>query len=326
MKRLSLRAVTRVATGLACVVGLWGGVASADEHVLVLLDRTGSMGLQSVPGKTRFQVAKERIVAFLNSAAGEPRRYAFWTFEGTSYTPVYNFNQNATQAQVEAAVNAAVLGGNTPLARSVCAAVDELIGFLPNEFHTKRVYLATDGLENATPSGDQCAGFNSATPYPLLEVNSWQWKVRNKACTGLATAPGACSAGIPPMGLTLIVDIDHLFDYVPLRAGSLLEPDDAGRDFASLTPERDAAFFTGLADETQGAYKAITPSTPQSEATPLAGDANLDGCVDVSDRSVVLSLYGQGVPSGSPADFNRDRVVNVYDYNTVLQNYGSGCP
>jgi hypothetical protein len=305
-------------------VGLGSAVASADEHVLVVLDRTGSMTLASIPGKTRLQVAKERINAFLDIVPSVSTKYAFWTFEGTTYTPVYTFAQNKTPAEIKAAVNAVVTGGNTPLARSVCGAVDELINFLPNEFHTKRIYLATDGEENASPTTDQCYGVSSTTTYPNLQTNSWQWKVRNKACTGNASTPGPCASGIPPSGLSLIVDIDHLYDFVPLRADAPVEWADSAST-RTLSSTSDAAFFGGLSRETNGRYVGVTPSTPPTQATPVPGDASGDGCVNVTDRSLVLSQYGQTVPAGTATDFNRDRIVNVYDYNTVLQNYGRGC-
>ncbi len=329
MKTVFQRVFSRVTMGVACAAALTSGVASADEHVLVLLDRTGSMSLQSVPGKTRFQVAKERINAFLDIVPPQPTKYAFWTFEGTGYVKVFNFSQNKTAAEVKAAVNAATLGGNTPLAYSVCAAVDELINYLPNEFHAKRIYMATDGEENATPTTDQCYGLSSPTAYPTLATNSWQWKVRNKACTGSATAPGPCSGGIPPMGLTLIVDIDHLYDFVPFQANAFteeLEDPRARSGFAAaMAANNDAAFFGGLSGETNGRYASITPATPPAQATPVPGDATGDGCVNVTDRTAVLAQYGQQVPAGTPTDFNRDLIVNIYDHNTVLQNFGRGC-
>ncbi|NMO19986.1 VWA domain-containing protein [Pyxidicoccus fallax] len=326
------RFLSRTAMALACAGGLYSSAAMADEHVLVLLDVTGSMTLQSVPGKTRLQVAKDNINNFLDTVAPTPRKYAFWKFSGTAATPVFNFSDNKTAAEIKAAVNLATAGGNTPLAHSICAGIDHLLAFLPNDFHIKRVYLATDGEENTTPVADQCHGPFSANPYPNLDAGSWQWKVRNKACTGFANEPGPCGVLLPPYppGLTMIVDIDHLFtDTVPFAAAARSE----GLEDAELTTglsaaaslNEDATFFKGISQETKGRYASITPSTPPSQAAPLPGDANLDGCVNVTDRSLVLSLYGKTVPAGTPADFNRTLVVDSYDHQTVLNNFGRGC-
>ncbi|MBZ4419776.1 VWA domain-containing protein [Myxococcus sp. RHSTA-1-4] len=326
------RFLSRTAVALACAGGLYSSAAMADEHVLILLDVTGSMSLTSVPGKTRLQVAKDNINNFLDTVAPTTRKYAFWKFSGTAATPVYNFSDNKTAAEIKAAVNAAVAGGNTPLAHSVCAGIDHLLAFLPTQLHTKRVYLATDGEENTTPTTDQCYGPYSVNAYPNLDSGSWQWKVRNKACTGLANEPGPCGVLPPPYpaGLTMIVDIDHLFtDTVPFDNAARSEGVEDGELDTGLTAtaslNADASFFQGVSQETKGRYVAITPSTPPAQATPLPGDANLDGCVNVTDRSLVLSLYGKTVQAGTPSDFNRNLVVDSYDYQTVLNNYGRGC-
>jgi hypothetical protein len=160
-------------------------------------------------------------------------------------------------------------------------------------------------------------------------VNSWQWKVRNKACTGNANTPGPC-VGLPPYGLSLIVDVDHLFtDNIPFAPSGTSIVEEGGRTFSSrmsASLNDDTSFFGGLSRETGGSYASITQLTPPTQATPVPGDASGDGCVNITDRSLVLSQYGSQVPPGTPTDFNRDGIVNIYDYNTVLQNYGRGCP
>jgi hypothetical protein len=90
-----------------------------------------------------------------------------------------------------------------------------------------------------------------------------------------------------------------------------------------LAPNADAAFFAGLASETHGRYAGITPSTPPGQATPPPGDANLDGCVNIQDRALVLQQFG--TPGNGKTDFNRDGIVNIFDLQTVLQNFGDGC-
>jgi hypothetical protein len=330
------RSLTQAAVALACVGGLWSGTAVADEHVLILLDRTGSMGSTSVPGLTRLQVAKARIDGYLQIVPSVTTKYALWTFDNSGPTQIFNFADNRTPAQISAAVNAVTLGGNTPLAGSVCAAVDALINYLPNQLHTKRIYLVTDGDENSTPSLNECYGSWSVGAWPNLDTNSWQAKVRNKACTGSPTAAGPCGVFPPPYppGLTLIADIDFLFeDNIPFQGDfEGREPDDAEKTVtvpyrAAASAANEVAFFNGLATATKGRYAAVTQKTPSSQATPLPGDANLDGCVNVADRTKVLSEYGTRVsPPGTGSDFNRNGTVDQGDYQTVLNNFGRGCP
>ncbi|QSQ21113.1 VWA domain-containing protein [Pyxidicoccus parkwayensis] len=326
------RLLSRTAVALACAGGLSSSAAMADDHVLILLDVTGSMSTLSIPGKTRLQVAKERINSFLDAVPTTPTKYSFWTFSGTAATPVYTFAQNKTAAEIKAAVNATVAGGNTPLAHSICAGIDHLLNFLPTQLHNKRLYMATDGEENATPTTDQCYGPNTVNAWPNLDVGSWQWKVRNKACTGIATEPGVCGTLPPPWppGLTMVMDVDHLLDFTvalngEARSGGLEDAEWATGFTAGATAATDASFFQGLTKDTKGRYQTITPSTPAGQATALAGDANLDGCVNVTDRSVVLAAYGKTVPAGTPYDFNRNLTVDSADYQTVLNNYGRGC-
>jgi hypothetical protein len=328
MRSLLRSAFFMIAT-VMLLLGASSRTAKADEHVLVLLDTTGSMTLGSSGGLSRLEVAKARISTFLDTVPSVTSRYALWFFEGNTYTPIFSFADNKTAAEVKARMLIATPGGLTPLAHSVCAAVDELINYLPSELHSKRIYMATDGEENNSPVADQCFGPSSTTLYPTLTSGSWQWKVRNKACTGSATSPGLCSAGVPP-GLTLIVDVDHLFDFVPaMSASTSAVLEGRGRSRGTLAPaaaapppNADAAFFGGLARETRGRYAGITPSTPPAQATPQPGDVNLDGCVNINDRALVLQQFGTPGPS---ADLNRDGIVNVFDLQTVLRNFGRGC-
>jgi len=289
------------------------------------------MTISSIPGKTRLQVAKERVAAYLDSVPTSPtNRYSLWTFQNNGYIPVFHLAQNKSRAEIKSYINGLTAAGDTPLAGTICSAVDELIKYLPNEYHDKRIYLVTDGAENNTDPTDQCFGPYSSTTYDQgLEENSWQWKVRNKVCTGEATTPGPCN-GPPPYNLSFIMDVDLLFtEYVPFGPSVDSVTEEKGPSFtsspASTTTNPDAIFFSGLSAASGGKYTTITPTTPPAQATPQPGDANLDGCVNITDRSLVLQYYGQSVPTGTPVDFNRDNIVNVYDYNTVMQNYGRGC-
>jgi hypothetical protein len=325
-------------TAVALTLVMGGRTAHAspqEQHVLYLLDTTGSMLEPSTGGMTRLEVAKTRVIHDMQTVQPLPTTYALWTFEGSSFTQIYSFTDVKTLVDLESAVAGATSsGGATPLAGSICSAVDTLLAYLPagNPANVKRIYLATDGLENNTPGPDQCFGSSSATVYPTLTPHSWQWRVRNKACVGNAepAAPGAvCPDGVPTSGnpITLLVDIDHLFDNnIPFAALSRLESGAHNRSaFASIVlppVNADAAFFSGLTAEKHGHYVGITSSTPPSVAAPIAGDVNLDGCVNVQDRALVLQQFGTPGPS---ADLNRDGIVNTFDLQTVLQNFGRGC-
>jgi len=53
----------------------------------------------------------------------------------------------------------------------------------------------------------------------------------------------------------------------------------------------------------------------------IYGDANLDGVVNFSDLSKVLTNYNQTGMSWSQGDFNYDGIVNFEDLNKILTNY-----
>ena len=57
--------------------------------------------------------------------------------------------------------------------------------------------------------------------------------------------------------------------------------------------------------------------------TPLAGDANLDGQVDINDLTIVLANYGKASATWFEGDLNGDGRVDINDLTTVLANYGT---
>jgi probable HAF family extracellular repeat protein len=56
--------------------------------------------------------------------------------------------------------------------------------------------------------------------------------------------------------------------------------------------------------------------------TPLTGDTNGDGTVDLTDLNNVLNNFGT-TATGNPGDDNSDGVVDLSDLNDVLNNFGS---
>ncbi len=55
--------------------------------------------------------------------------------------------------------------------------------------------------------------------------------------------------------------------------------------------------------------------------TPQAGDANLDGKVDINDLTIVLGNYNQTGRTWGTGDFNGDGKVDINDLTIVLGNY-----
>jgi hypothetical protein len=55
--------------------------------------------------------------------------------------------------------------------------------------------------------------------------------------------------------------------------------------------------------------------------TVLAGDANMDGTVNITDLSKVLTNYDRSGMTWGDGDFNNDQTVNISDLSNVLTNY-----
>jgi hypothetical protein len=308
----------------------------ADEtNAIVVLDKSGSMTADFSTTQSMWDVAKERAIEFLNEAAPN-REYALWTYNGTSYTEVYSF----ADGQSGASLAAFIAGGGvdsptstTPLAMTVCAAVDELMAHEASKPATidRKIHLMTDGLENATPSTDQCYGSSSTVDvYPNYDTGSWQKKMLNKLQTGDANTPGTAP-------FTVIIQIEEVFQWLGSAMTSLSlsaalgaasdMPLEGPRGSLLLAPATFSAsqFFEDIAVHSGGTYTPLDPNQPGGPQLPQPGDANGDYCVNIQDYGIVLSVYGQTAAPGEPADLNDDRIVNYYDYVIVLQNWGEGC-
>jgi hypothetical protein len=67
--------------------------------------------------------------------------------------------------------------------------------------------------------------------------------------------------------------------------------------------------------------------TPDSDLraayqTPLPGDANGDGTVDINDLTIVLAHYGQTGMAWAQGEFTGDGTVDINDLTIVLAHYG----
>ncbi|ATB37947.1 hypothetical protein CYFUS_003373 [Cystobacter fuscus] len=290
----------------------------SEEHVLIVIDRSGSMQLYRTNGQTRFTEAIRQARAYVNLPSSRPRSFAVWTFEEVSYIKEQGFADAATTLSTLNRLSAG--NGVTPLAHAICDAVDELLQYEPGVNAKKVVRLVSDGEENSTPPSSQCHGPDSTSPYPNFTMDSWQWKVRNMLKTGdpLRDDPGPYK---------LVFDVNVLYDYVRFAGtGSpVREVSSTGRRAVSAPPTLASNYFTflqGVSRDSGGTFTAIGDSSP----VPVQGDTNQDYCVNDTDYYLVLAHYGNTVPPApAAADVNHDGVVDYYDYTIVVNNYGSGC-
>jgi probable HAF family extracellular repeat protein len=71
---------------------------------------------------------------------------------------------------------------------------------------------------------------------------------------------------------------------------------------------------TGTNSSGSGGAFLLTPA--------LAGDANLDGTVDINDLTIVLANYGQTGMAWAQGEFTGDGTVDINDLTIVLAHYG----
>lgn len=318
-----------LATSLV-LLGLSARTASAKQYVLIVLDTTGSMGEAFSPTQTRLQKAQQNINDFLALPFPMDTEFALWFFSDLDRVIKVDFTAgDPGKAAVLDAVAKATAAGNTPLARAMCKAVDALVTRVlmspPDSRMVMLMHLETDGEENNTPMDDQCGGPPSTLLKPPFSTTppppSWQALTYQKVCT-LSTNPSgsgdACAMHKIP---SLIVDIDQIFSSITMLTSSAPNREPANRSrtglaAATIPPGIDAAFFSTLTHDTQGTYTSITAQSP----TPIPGDTNHDGCVDILDRSQVLQDFG--TRGNGSDDFNHDLVVDILDLSVVQQHFG----
>lgn len=287
-----------------------------EEHVIILIDRSGSMQTTRSDGQTRFAEAIRRARAYVAQPKALPTEYSVWTFEGNSFILESGFANASTTTSI---LNVLQVGwGATPLAMAVCGTVDVLLNYKPGVNASKRLYLISDGEENNTPVDSPCYGPNSTGIYPDLTVDSWQWKVRNMIRTGDPLRDDNSP-------FALIFDVDVFDNYVSLTAGKTPVPEASREDKQSMRrmlPADYLAFLRGVASDSGGTFTSV----PDSVATPIPGDTNQDNCVNATDFYHVLNNFGYPAPPASTsADLNLDGVVDTSDYFIVVNNQGSGC-
>lgn len=358
IRKLSLKPTLSIA---AAVLGLTPSLASAQvpppppppaggELVVMMVDMSGSMNGLTPDGDVKFDVAMERAHEFLDEVRFG-REYELWLFSGVSATPVITFEQHATAEQVRAELNwLATPADVTPFSGTFCDAVDHLmdtqfareINAPPGaaQIYEKRIALYTDGFENSTPESHECWGHRSMAVAPETEVNSWQWKIFNKANTGNAMSPPG--AHIPA---TVITDVTMIFDdFIPSAITPVFMA-----STASQLQSRIAVPQLQRRVAAPGLIRVVPEAPAVLQSTPgLVRD--LGGLRQVGRLGTVVSSIGQlsedelalrayaGVTLRTGGEFlglmNLDEVpltgdtdgnqcVDLADYNAVMENYGN---
>lgn len=311
-------------TGLVVVIAtLAAGSkdAHAQRRMLVLIDATGSMTLPrpgDVVNPTRFHAAKalasQRV---LEQDALGLDGVAVYTFQDASATlrTVGGFvPTNDALIAIDGLDPLTVPFGVTPLAGSMCDAVDTLV---TDGGTVKILQVSSDGEENATPPAHPCFGPFSMSAMEPFTGGSWQNKVYMKAV-------GA-----------VIVRID-LFNPAPIisfAAQAAIDPEGGGtamqQQFASIAaaaiddhPPTLEEFFGALARATGGQLVVAHDEEP----LPVFADMDGDRCVNRTDAILLARQFGKSVPAvDGKFDLNQDGVVGFADYQILLDHRTGAC-
>jgi hypothetical protein len=290
--------------------------AHAQRRMLVLIDATGSMTLPR-PGDminpTRFHAAKALATQrVLEQDALGLDGVAVYTFQDASATlrTVGGFvPTNDALIAIDGLNPNTVPFGITPLAGSMCDAVDTLV---LDGGATKILQVSSDGEENATPAAHPCFGPFSTIATEPFSAGSWQNKVYVKAV-------GA-----------VIVRID-LFNPAPIisfAAQAAADPEGGGtamqQQFASIAaaaindrPPTLEEFFGALARATGGQLVVAHDEEP----LPVFADMDGDRCVNRTDAILLARQFGRSIPAvDGKFDLNQDGVVGFADYQILLDH------
>jgi len=298
--------------------------AHAQRHMLVLIDASGSMTTPRVNdpvNPTRFDAAKSRAKSQITDQARQGLdAVAVYTFSDFSATPqTAGFvDPNVALATITALDLFTVGGGSTPLAGSVCDAVDVLV---TDGAPTKILGLTSDGEENSTPIGHNCQGPFSTTGPPNYSTGSWQQLVTNY---------------VIDHNINVYVDLFNPGPIVSLAARASIAATDPEAEITAKTrliaavaaiaagdePPTLEEFFDELARESGGRLTIDSDDAPQ---LPVFADFNGNSCVDRSDALLVARAFGQtGAPQDNPLDLNADGKVGFADYALALGAFTPG--
>lgn len=242
---------TRLVVAKNAVAGSQPATISAVKYGLLLIDRSGSMTTRRTNMHTRCedainQALNEQLTDMANSNV---TNYAVWSFAGsavTQHTAGYVLGIDQAKAAVNNVATVAC-SGNTPLADSMCLAIDNLRSVAGGQ--SSYLAVSTDGLNNTStgvcsgPSGD------------IDTAGTWQNKVKNKIN----------AAGLAPIKIANAYWVDPaLLTFQQQNDGSSLTA------LCSSPQSCDEKFFAATSDQTGGNYRRVADDSP---AYPCASAA-----------------------------------------------------
>jgi hypothetical protein len=310
-------------TGLVVVLAT-AAAGSKDAHaqrrMLVLIDATGSMTLprqNDMEHPTRFHAAKALATQrVLEQDALGLDGVAVFTFQDASATPrTAGFvDTNTALMAIDGLDPTTVPFGITPLAGSMCDAVDKLV---TDGGATKILQVSSDGEENATDPTHPCFGPFSASAIEPFTGGSWQNKVYMKA-----------------VGAVIVrIDLFNPAPIVSLAARAANDPEGGAnanlQAFARLSaaatddhPPSLEEFFGALARATGGQLVVAHDEEP----LPVYADMNGDRCVDRTDAILLARNFAKSIPVvDGKFDLNQDGIVGFADYQILLDHRTPGC-
>jgi hypothetical protein len=334
-----IRKVLATALIAGATLAVHSGTAHAGRKMLVLIDASGSMTTARSDGQSRYQAAVQRSDSMiLNEAMMGLDGVAIYTFQDTTATPrtagFVDVNTARTALLKLDDVNgdgtfppgAVPPNGVTPLAGSMCDAIDALVG-ATTATDIRIMQLSSDGLENATDTMHPCWGPDSDPTIPSpFEDGSWQNKVYNKA---VSSQPGETDATVnvrvdlfnyaPVIGLLAATNHDVVVETGPTTMATKVAARTAAALAEGVTLED---FFGALARDTGGQLSVIDDNM----ALPVVGDISDDGCVDFYDTLQVAVRFGQKTPAvDGKYDRDADGTVTFNDYLNVLAHVTPEC-
>jgi hypothetical protein len=311
-------------TGLVVVIAtLAAGSkdAHAQRRMLVLIDATGSMTLPrtgDAVNPTRFHAAKALATQrVLEQDALGLDGVAVYTFQDASATlrTVGGFvSTNDALTAIDGLNPNTIPFGITPLAGSMCDAVDTLV---LDGGATKILQVSSDGEENATDPAHACFGPFSTTNLEPFSAGSWQNKVYVKAV-------GAVIVRIDLFNPAPIISFAARAAADPEGGGTAMQQQFAAVAAAALAdqPPTLEEFFGALARATGGQLVVAHDEEP----LPVYADMDNDRCVNRTDAILLARQFGKSVPAvDGKFDLNQDGIVGFADYQILLDHRTPGC-